>query len=97
MIPKHSSKAGKRLSMDMGGAAAEPARVLWDMFFPWMSTNLLAVSMVLMGRDTWTLTTLKGGEWFKNHALVKKISQNANELVMQEENPWEILCVPSKD
>lgn len=44
-----------------------------------------------------TNNTLKGGGWFKNHALVKKISENANELMMQEENPWEILCVPSKD
>lgn len=58
MIPKHSSKAGKSLSMDMGGTAAEPARVLWDMFFPWMSTNLLAVSMVVMGLDTWRLAAL---------------------------------------
>lgn len=34
--------------MDMGRTVAEPARVLWDMFFPWMNTNLLAVSMVVM-------------------------------------------------
>lgn len=38
MMPKHSRRAGKSLSMDMWGTAAEPTRVLWDMFFPWIST-----------------------------------------------------------
>lgn len=62
MIPKHSSRAGKRLSMDMGCTSAEPAGVLWDMFFPWMSTNLLAESMVMMGWEDCRLSTLWGGK-----------------------------------
>lgn len=40
---------------------------------------------------------LETNNTLKGVALVKKISENANELMMQEENPWEILCVPSKD
>lgn len=34
--------------MDMWDAAAEAPMVSWDMFFPWISTNLLAVSMVMV-------------------------------------------------
>lgn len=34
--------------MDMWGAAAEAPAVSWDMFFPWISTNLLAASMVMV-------------------------------------------------
>lgn len=45
MMPKHSSRAGKSLSMDMWGVAAAAPMVLWEMFFPWMSTNVLEASM----------------------------------------------------
>lgn len=48
MMPKHSRRAGKSLSMDMWGAAAEAPTVLCDMFFPWISTNLLAASIVMV-------------------------------------------------
>lgn len=44
--------------MDIGCTSVEPVGVLWDMFFPWMSTNLLSESMVMMGWDDWRLATL---------------------------------------
>lgn len=48
MMPKHSSRAGKSLSMDMWGVAEAAPMVLWEMFFPWMSTKLFVVSMVMV-------------------------------------------------